>query len=163
MDLFDIAVAKKLAGGGGGGGGEISPFFHKQVDVPNTTSTTPANIEEVQLPDGWTDGNHILYFVSRYVGTVPNSHYVGSEVVGVHAVYSTIDSFAFGGCIMRMDANGQIVYSSSPTLGVFPQMNSGKLYLKYCYSNATTAIGGTYDVKIYMIPKPIQTARKGAI
>lgn len=153
MDLFDIAVAKKLAGGGGGGG-EISPFFHKQVDVPNTTSTMPTDIEEVQLPDEWIDGKHILYFVSRYVGTVPNSHYVGSEVVGVHVVYST-DSFAFGGSAMRMDANGQIAYGSNAATGVFPQMSSGKLYLRYSYSNATLAIGGTYDIKIYMVPKPM--------
>lgn len=141
--------------GGSGGGSEISPFFHKQVDVPNTTSTTPTVIEEVQLPDEWIDDKHILYFISRYVGTVPNHHYVGSEVVGVHVVYST-DSFAFGGYVMRIDANGQIIYANNSAMGVFPKMSDGKLYLYYNYStNATSAIDGTYDIKIYMVPKPI--------
>ena len=101
------------------------------------------------------DDEHILYFVSRYVGTVPNNHYIGAEIAGIHAVYST-HSFAFGGTIIRMDGNGQVAYSSGSTVGLFPRMGSGKLYLRYCYSpNITYAIGGTYDVKIYMIPKSI--------
>lgn len=37
MDLFDIAVAKKLSGGGGGGGGS-SDFSTAQVTVINETN-----------------------------------------------------------------------------------------------------------------------------
>lgn len=153
VDVTQYAIADVNVSGGGG---EISPFFHKQFDIPNTTSTTPVNIEEVQFPDELVDDEHILYFVSRYVGTVPNNHYIGSEISGTHAFYST-HSFAFGGAVRKMDANGQIKYANATTAGVIPVMNSGKLYVRYCYSaNATSAIGGTYDVKIYMIPKPIQ-------
>lgn len=35
MDLFDIAIAKKLSGGGGGGGGGDSDFSTAQVTVVN--------------------------------------------------------------------------------------------------------------------------------
>lgn len=35
MDLFDIAVAKKLSGGGGGGGGGDSDFSLVQVTIYN--------------------------------------------------------------------------------------------------------------------------------
>lgn len=39
MDLFDIAVAKKLSGGGGGGGGGDSDFSTATVTIINHSNT----------------------------------------------------------------------------------------------------------------------------
>lgn len=149
------AVESLVDGYGGGGGAEVYPFYHKQLDIPNATSATPVDIEEVPLPQGWNDDEHLLYYISRYVGEAPSNHYIGSEITGVHGVYST-DGFSFGGVVKKKNTSGQIVYSNGATSGVFPRMSNGKLYVRYIYSaNSTFDIGGTYDVKIYLMPKSI--------
>lgn len=137
------------------GGTEVYPFYHKQLDIPNTTSTTPVNIEEVSLPQGWDDDEHLLYFISTYVGDVPPNHYIGSEITGIYA-FVTIGSIAFGGVAKKKNTSGQITRGSNATAGVIPWMSSGKLSVRYLYSaNVTYAIGGTYDVKMYLMPKSI--------
>lgn len=44
MDLYDIAIARKLSGGGGGGGGGDSDFSIAQVTVTISTSGAYINL-----------------------------------------------------------------------------------------------------------------------
>lgn len=57
MDLFDIAVARKLSGGSGGGGGGDSDFSTAQVTVTTTLSAVDLDqctccIESGELGEG---------------------------------------------------------------------------------------------------------------
>ena len=66
MDLFDIAVASKLAGGGGGGGGSSNIVWH--TFTPSDANTT----YEITIPyDG--DGYPIEVAIFTLDGTVSSS------------------------------------------------------------------------------------------
>lgn len=68
MDLFDIAVARKLSGGGGGGGGGDSDFSTATVTIVGGTVNCglPYLINDFGLqgifviPQGYPEGSHTI-------------------------------------------------------------------------------------------------------
>lgn len=68
MDLFDIAVARKLSGGGGGGGGGSSDFSTAQVTVVGGTVNCclPYLMNDFGLEglfvitQGYSEGSHTI-------------------------------------------------------------------------------------------------------
>ena len=67
MDLFDIAVAKKLAGGGGGGGGSSWELLaQKEYSFSEEAPTTSTQIDTITVPstDIW-NSDLIIVGVAR--------------------------------------------------------------------------------------------------
>lgn len=110
MDLFDIAVASKLAGGGGGGGGGSSNIVTGEF----TTSSATGTVENITIPysgNGYPVSVHLYIIDNSDIGNTKAvvSHYVekankdiaptydgtyGTDLAKVYAVtkYSTSDT-----------------------------------------------------------------------
>ena len=153
-DLYDLLLAQKLSGGGGGGGGGIQPFFHKQYNVPNTTDTAVNHLEFVEIPDDLGDLLELL-FVSEYVGEVPDNHLIGNTIFAMKTEGNTTQAVIYGK--VRRKENGELKEGGGTSSGVALKAYSGTEWrIGYSYSStATKAIGGTYDVKMWKIPKSI--------
>lgn len=151
MDLFDIAVAKKLAGGGGGGGG-ITPAVEKTYNV-STTSTTAIDIDTFQVPldkvankwvaiiiedtNGPRDGYFYAWVSIKFNGSSGNggNYYKGGENA------PTVTGFA-------SSANSQYgvfaVVTETPTDRVF------NIKAKFDASRVGT-IDGTFKVRLFVL------------
>lgn len=82
MDLFDIAVASKLAGGGGGGGGScVELLTTKSLGHVETSSTSATQIDSATFQrEDFKDYDWILVITST-----------GAQATGTH--YATISAF----------------------------------------------------------------------
>lgn len=96
MDLFDIAVARKLSGGGGGGGGGDSDFSTAQVTVTNNqtanltlhipnaddlegTPFSPASLGDIYVESGQTiTTTAILYKGKSMLSAIPSATVSGN-------------------------------------------------------------------------------------
>lgn len=146
MDLFDIAVAKKLAGGGGGGGG-ITPIVEKTYNV-STTSTTAIDIDTFQIPLTDITNKWLLTIIEDtngpkegYFYAWQNARFNGVGLGGNYYKNTTASAFATA-------ANGKYgVYAS------LTQDTSGNenfvISAKYD-SSKTGTIDGTFKVRIFI-------------
>lgn len=154
-DLYDLLLAKQLSGGGGGGGGGgIQPFFHKQYNVPNSTSTTQTYLDVVEIPDDLGDLLE-LFFVSEYVGEVPDNHLIGNAMFVMETEGNNSPTVMYGK--VRRKENGTLKEGGAASSGVvLSTYSTTEWRIGYQYSSTNTkALGGTYDVKMWKIPKSI--------
>ena len=163
-DLYDLLLAQKLSagGGGGGGGGDISikRIFNKQYAVEETTSTTTVKLETVTLPEGWDDGD-LLVFTSDYVGTVPRNHHAGNRCASIvlhngGGSSKEVKTQTIGKSIFNTSANN-IESRSAAAYGVYitSPASSQTVDIKVTYNGTyTTRLGGTYDCSIYSVKLP---------
>ena len=156
MDFYDILLAQKISGGGGGGGGtRVAPFYHKQFEVPSTTSITAVTLDTIQIPQEFATDEYIFYFKSQYIGEVPDNHYLGTDEAGVFVDIVTNYTIGLGGRAKRKE-DGVIKYANGYTFGINGSASGGNIIVRAIYSaSGTKDIGGTYDVKMWLIPKSI--------
>lgn len=157
MDFYDILLAQKLSGGGGGGGGgsRVAPFYHKQFEVASTTSTTAVTLDTIQIPQEIATDEYIFCFKSQYVGEVPDNHFLSAEEVGLFVDLVTYYTLSLGGRSKRKE-NGVIKYANGYTSGINCFTKEGNIEVRAIYSATMSKdIGGTYDVKMWLIPKSI--------
>ena len=154
MDFYDILLAQKLSGGGGGGGGGIQPYFHKQYNVPNTTNTAITYLEVVEIPDDLGDLLEV-FFVSEYVGEVPDNHHIGNTIFAMKTEGNNVPTVIYGKVSRKED--GTLKEGGGTSAGVvLKTFSTTEWKIGYQYSStATKALGGTYDVKMWKIPKSI--------
>ena len=155
-DLYDLLLAQKLSGGGGGGGGSrVAPFYHKQFEVESTTSITPVTLDTIQIPQEFATDEYIFYFKAQYIGEVPDNHYLSTDEAGVFIDIVTNYTIGFGGRVKRKE-DGVIKYANGYTYGINGYASGGNIIVRATYSASVTKdIGGTYDVKMWLIPKSI--------
>ena len=111
MDLFDIAVAKKLSGGGGGGGGGDSDFSTAQVTISNSGSFKPCAIpfinEGQEVCMAITDimgGDISIFVIPLYKGKAVI--YIESENISVTGAVEDL-----GGGYLMVTGDGTITIS----------------------------------------------------
>ena len=157
-DLYDLLLAQKLSGGGGGGGGggsRVAPFYHKQFEVPSTTSITAVTLDTIQIPQEFATDEYIFYFKAQYIGEVPDNHYLSTDEAGVFVDIVTNYTISIGGRAKRKE-DGVIKYANGYTYGINCYASGGNIIVRSIYSSSMSKdIGGTYDVKMWLIPKSI--------
>ena len=160
MDLFELAVASKLAGGGGGGGGGSSYTLLEEKEYEITySSTSKATIETITVPEAWTSAKMILVS-SRDKAGKRNGYYLGTDAIicntrPVNEHTSAFTSFLYA--VYSYDASGYFQISSGIGGGIFADQISsdGTIRLRKQYnSSSTLTIDGTYTVKIYALDWP---------
>lgn len=92
MDLFDIAVAKKLAGGGGGGGGGSSDLSMATITIEGAVNITGAQIvysSEHGTPFDFLSSVEYEVFKDT---TIDTALYKGRGVIGAYpaVIHSSI-------------------------------------------------------------------------
>ena len=150
MDLFDIAVAKKLVGGGGGGGGAsniILGEFTAQASEGIQTITIPyegtgypiiVRFMAETIPELVTDNKgFVIAFVglAKYINNVPtyNSGYYDKMVVSAsditpNTAYETLNGSTvtmYGGDPMRTGASGAVRIKSATNIAINVETASG--------------------------------------
>lgn len=159
MDLFDIAVASKLAGGGGGGGGgsALTLLTTKDLGDLSVTSTSEENLNQSLTFDkeAYEDYGILLTIVEA------------SEQVDGHLVATASAAFLGEGSVQTPSAKGEKVKTSeglayrtnNNAYGVYVKgsISSGTLTLTFYgrYSSLyTTTIDGHFTAKVYGLKYP---------
>lgn len=76
MDLFDLVIAKKLAGGGGGGGGGVGTLLaSKSLGTVNTSSTSETQIDTITISDA---ANYDMFLAIVKGDSIINSRHYAS-------------------------------------------------------------------------------------
>ena len=155
-DLYDLLLAQKLSGGGGGGGGtRVAPFYHKQLEVASTTTTKAVTLDTIQIPQEIATDEYIFCFKSQYIGEVPDNHFLSTEEVGLFVDIVTYYNISLGGRAKRKE-DGVIKYANGYTYGINCYTNEGNIVVRSIYNASMSKdVGGTYDVKMWLIPKSI--------
>lgn len=154
MDLFDIAVASKLAGGGGGGGGSSYTLLHEE-DIQVTYSSTSATAA-VQIPlsaeDVYTN-DHIVYVRIRDKAGKRDDYWYGSDNYAFPKGHSYYDYFYY------LNSSGVFSASSAKDPGSYGNglylreiKPSGYVRIDKKYSSGT--IDGTYHIEVYALDWP---------
>ena len=156
MDFYDILLAQKLSGGGGGGGGtRVAPFYHKQFEVASTTSTAAVTLDTIQIPQEIATDEYIFYFKAQYIGEVPDNHFLSTDEVGVFVDIVTNYTIGLGGRAKRKE-DGVIKYTNGYSYGISCYTKEGNIVVRSIYNASISKdVGGTYDVKMWLIPKSI--------
>jgi len=109
MDLFDIAIARKLAGGsGGGGGGGSSDFTTAQVTIQNTIFNKTFDV--VALPFVFDEGGE-----SAIAGVYIDQIGVGQSLTLTVPLYKGVCAWIYG--IVPSIASYSYSASGSITIG----------------------------------------------
>ena len=154
MDLFDIAVASKLAGGGGGGGGGVTPAYEDTVTA-QTTSTSGVTIKSVTLENMANKG--LLWVVTDNAG-IRDGYFYSCSSTGFVSYNGWVPNYAVN---VRGSGENAVAerYNSfvGVYLGAFSKTGNNlsfKIYAKY--NSAAGNIDGTYKIQVFAF----QTARE---
>ena len=160
MDLFDIAVASKLAGGGGGGGGGSNiTLLGSDYWAVNPTSTSAQYVGFIDCgTDVWTDNAIIWVHIRDKAGPRKGYHYgTDSFFINTRKANGTATNCEdYGILALRVNSDGTFGSYNRKT-GVFASYiqsdNRVNIQAQYSSSNSLT-INGIYQVDVYKIPLP---------
>lgn len=165
MDLFDIAVASKLAGGGGGGGSSYKLLASGEVTFNANPSTAQTSVGTLSLGSEGYTGYKLIYVKVRLDTTETlSSQYYGSDwwIANNYAVNGFTDATA---AAMRVGIN----YNTSATKkwsvlgasgnspsGIFPNtiQSDGTLSMSVKYNSSFYSFIGTYTYEVYALDWP---------
>ena len=157
MNLYDIAIAKKLSGGGGGGGGGSSYTLIHQEDIEvSTTSTSAEIVKEISLDPTVFEGKMIYVRIRDKAGP-RNDYYFGSD--GFLPYKQNMNDTYWGkfgyrtasDAVMRINSNADYQYGVYPSAWIF----NGTLKISARYnSNSTKTIDGTFSIEVYALDWP---------
>lgn len=149
MDLFDIAVASKLAGGGGGGGGSSYTLLASKEFEISTTSTSASIVGDISIPE-LEQKKYILFFEIRDKAGAREDHCYGSDTFG----YLIGSSFQKSSYCYYM--NGVVMSLTSGQYGIYPTRidNGTTVVIAARYNSTTKTIDGTFVVNVYALEWP---------
>lgn len=162
MDLFDIAVARKLAGGGSGGGGSsfgtlivdkslghISTSSSSEVLVGSVTISDVADLYDMYLAVIYADEKvNNRHFATASMGFVYGASNRAEEGPGVSGIYisNRWNCMVYGNGNFATAQNGRGIYISD----VKKDDNDITLKLAATYnSSGTKTIDNDYSIKVY--------------
>ena len=153
MDLFDIAVASKLAGGGGGGGGGGLELLASESFTVQHSSTTAKSVGRIDFDNSNITTNSLI-IVHAYDAAGKRAGYFYDNCVFA-MVYddNQTSMFAIGHQTRSVNSSGDI-NASEYSYGVYANDISAKsgyvsIYTKY-NTNGSKTIDGTYNVRVYV-------------
>lgn len=160
MDLFDIAIAKKLAGGGGGGGGDsLTLLKTADLGTVQTSSTTEATVTQITV--NGIDDYEVLIVLCERSEKKFGYHFATISVIFLFNVNASFHVKANGvsasTLINYRDVGNEGVKSKNYGAGIYPSSNpavSGgnvtiTLNKKFGSASNTGTIDGDYTAKIY--------------
>ena len=163
MNLYDLAVAKKLAGGGGGGGGGSSyTLLAKEEFEVSGTSTSKTAVGTISAPGCWTS-DKIIYVRVRDKAGKRNGYFLGTDVYFFNSYPALGYTFAFSaimGAYTAYKSTGVLnsgVGNFSSMSGVYAESisSNGTIDIMYRYnSGSSQTIDGTYVVEVYALDWP---------
>lgn len=161
MDLFDIAVASKLAGGGGGGGSSYTLLAKEEFEVSGT-STSKTAVGTISAPGCWTS-DKIIYVRVRDKAGKRDGYFLGTDVYFFNFYPAMGYTFAFSGIMGAYTAyksTGVLdsgVRNASSIAGVYADSISSNDTINIVYkynSGSSQTIDGTYVVEVYALDWP---------
>ena len=144
MNLYDLAIAKKLAGGGGGGGGGVSPIYEETVAIQ--AGTTAIKVKELTFDDVM---NKNIYVVTADVSGLRDDRLYSTTISGFF--YSM--GFERAAQQTVKGQNGGAISSTSNNIGIYGTFSKSgtslvvKLWAKS--SSDTGTIDSTYKIQIF--------------
>lgn len=161
MDLFDIAVASKLAGGGGGGGGGGLDLLATQslghIQYSSTSATEIAQTISLNK-DAMLPYDYIL--VCAVAGSIETDHHIatityanvggtiGVEKTGISPVSYVMQIKDSGGNIQSSSTSSTGIYTDSISLNFSTGLFTITMKQRY-NSNNTKTIDNDYTVYVY--------------
>lgn len=161
MNLYDIAIAKKLSGGGGGGGGGSSYTLIASTEAEvSTSSTSPIDVTTISL-DNSDFENKILYVKIRDKAGPKTSHFFGSDTFYTGCTGLTGNTEYLAHFTYRADTVSDKIYINSAqtqnVYGVYPSAynvtNGLAIKAKYNASGSRT-VDGTFSIEVYALDWP---------
>ena len=159
MDLFDIAVAKKLAGGGGGGGGGgLGTLLAEKTYNITTTSTSAEQIDGIFIEETAFENKIVVIDIEDTAGPREGYFYgwanVRFQYSGLGGTYcryvnGSLATTAFNS--NSTSSGGVGVHAAIDALTTHPGERRIKVYSRYDSSKSGT-IDGTYKLRVIAIP-----------
>lgn len=158
MDLFDIAVASKLAGGGGGGGGGgegLTLLASEEVTI-ETASSSAVVVKEIPVNESDYLGTKLLlvliydkagFSAGHFYSTINLIEYptIQDKPVVNYGVYLNASRYYTGWA----STGGVYISSVTRSSGVSTLKISSKQS-----SSTGTVTGSTYAIKVYAVDVP---------
>lgn len=161
-DLFDIAVASKLAGGGGGGRGSSYTLLAKEEFEVSGTSTSKTAVGTISAPGCWTS-DKIIYVRVRDKAGKRNGYLLGTDIYFFNnfpARGFTSAFAAIAGAYTAYKSTGVLSSNTgtvSSVYGVYANSISPNDIINIVYkynSEFSQKIDGTYVVEVYALDWP---------
>lgn len=157
MDLFDIAVAKKLAGGGGGS--SYTLLHESEYEISLSTGTEL--LATINIPNIFASTLEKMIFIrTRRKEGKPSTGFYGTDIFIARSYpNSSSDITAYQGCSYIIGSNGiyMTTIRSGSTGGIYPTKITSDddiiIYAGY-QSSRSGVIDGTYVVQIYALDWP---------
>lgn len=146
MNLYDLAIAKKLAGGGGGGEGGLTPTVEKTYNV-STTSTTAIDIDTIRIPLEDTIGKWMLTIIEDTNGQRTDYFYAWTN--------TRFNGAGNGGSYFKGGTATGFSSSSNAQYGVYAVITATTtdrvIDIKAKYETSRTGtIDGTFKVRVFV-------------
>lgn len=155
MDLFDLAVASKLAGGGGGGGSSYKLLAEDDVVVSNPSSSGSGSIVKAFNLDPAIvfTSDKIIYVRTRIKSNYVKPHTICADSFSwsPNASIGKTSDMPFRGITYDLKADGTWHTSNFGFTPVVLVDGTVNIYAKY---DATYDINGTYHVEVYSLEWP---------
>lgn len=168
MDLFDLVIAKKLAGGGGGGGGSSYTLLASgEVTFNTNPSTSAVEFAAINIGSEGYTGDKLIYVEVRLKTTgSTQGKYIGSDwwITNSYAANGYTDPTALtmrtGHEYYRITAGVKpwmsVGKSGIDANGIYPNIikSDGTLSMYVKYDSTYGSFVGTYTYNVYALEWP---------
>ena len=161
MNLYDIAIAKKLSGGGGGGGGGSSYTLIASTEAEvSTDSTSAIDVTTISLDSSKT-ANKLIYIKIRDKDGPKSWNFYGVDQF--YPVKEGLTSSEYLGTFIYL--SGETAGVTSVTLASYQTSNKKGVYASKIYpdkivikasynASYSRVIDGTFSIEVYTLDWP---------